>query len=414
MKRLLLLLLCATLLFGCTPKNKQDGNSIGVSADADCSELMGVKAIWLSQYDMFEVYTDGAHQRGVEDYLSRMERVLDNIVACGFNTVFLQVRPFGDSLCRSKIYPASYILTGDYGIGASYDAVDMLLSAARERGLSVHAWINPLRTMGDGDFYKIADGYIIKKWYDDAEKRGKYIVRVGERWYLNPAYGEVRELIVSGAREILELYAFDGVHIDDYFYPTYEESFDAEAYADYISSGGELSIGDFRREAINLLVSGLYDAAHERGRIFGVAPSGVSESAYTYQFADVYLWCAEEGYVDYICPQVYFGFLHETCPFDVLCDEWSRYVRGSEVALIIGITAHKAYLGYDEDAGAGREEWTDHKDVLSRCVECARTLRGCVGVSVFSYQYLYDPVSGEEIAQTSKEREALAAVLASG
>ncbi len=408
MKKMILILLCAVMLAGCGTKNPP--KNVTASTDAKAA-LCGVRAIWLSQYDMFEVFTDGSRQRGVEDYSARMERVLDNIAACGFNTVFLQVRPFGDSICRSEIYPTSYILTGAYGRESDYDAVKILLDAAKKRGISVHAWINPLRTVRDGDFEGMDDDYILKRWYDDAEARGKYLVRVGERWYLNPAYDEVRELIAAGAREILSLYDFDGIHIDDYFYPTHEEFFDISAYSAYVALGGELTLGDFRREMINLLVSKLYDAAHERDKLFGIAPSSVAESAYVYQFADVYLWCAEEGYADYICPQVYFGFEHESCPFDVLCDEWSRYARGSDVALIIGITAHKAYLGYDEGAGNGRYEWSETEDVLARCAEYALALEGCVGVSVFSYQYLYDPASGEPIEETSEEREAFIAVI---
>ena len=31
---------------------------------------------------------------------------------------------------------------------------------------------------------------------------------------------------------------FDGLHMDDYFYPTTDPSFDADAYASYQASGG--------------------------------------------------------------------------------------------------------------------------------------------------------------------------------
>ena len=57
-----------------------------------------VKAMWLSQYDLEDIYLDGNIQRSEMDFTNRMAEVLDNIVSQGFNTVFLQVRANADSM----------------------------------------------------------------------------------------------------------------------------------------------------------------------------------------------------------------------------------------------------------------------------------------------------------------------------
>ena len=43
----------------------------------------------------------------------------------------------------------------------------------------------------------------------------------------------------------------DGIHFDDYFYPTTDPAFDA---ADYAASGTALARDDWRRENVNALV----------------------------------------------------------------------------------------------------------------------------------------------------------------
>ena len=41
-----------------------------------------------------------------------------------------------------------------------------------------------------------------------------------EHLWLDPAYEEVRKLIADGAAEIAKNYDVDGIHYDDYFYPS--------------------------------------------------------------------------------------------------------------------------------------------------------------------------------------------------
>ena len=364
-----------------------------------------VKAMWLSQYDLLPVYTDKGAQRSEADFREKIKGVLENVCDIGINTVFVQIRPFADSFYPSEVYPVSSYVSGDYGKAIAYDPFAMILEEGHALGLSVHAWINPLRAMKDTEIESVADAYKIKEWYNDPSKKGRYIVSVSGRWYLNPAYDEVRALVSSGVLEIVQKYNVDGVHIDDYFYPTTDERFDKYAYQSYVSRGGELSLADFRRENINSLVRELYAAVktENESMLFGVSPAGNMKNNYNELYADVEVWCSNEGYIDYLCPQLYFGFEHSTCAFDKLCGEFSDMIKLDGIKLIFGMSLGKAKSGYDQYAGEGKHEWRDNKDVLYRQLKYTETIENYSGVSYFCYQYFYDVLTGERVDETVAE-----------
>ncbi len=374
--------------------------------DARVVQYADMKAMWLSQYDLTGIYLNGGVQRDQADYTNRMAQVLDNVQAQGFNTVILQVRPNADSMYPSQYYPMSAYVVGKTGEKASYDPVAILVRLAHERNLSIHAWINPMRGMTEAEMKQVGQEFPMRQWYDDDQTRGKYIVSVSGRWYLNPAYAPVRQLIVAGAGELLNNYDFDGLHMDDYFYPTTDASFDAAAYGEYQSAGGKLSLADFRRENLNKLVHQLYSLTRDSrsGRIFGISPAGNLDTVYNQQYADVYRWCAEAGYIDYICPQVYFGLEHSSYDFVKVSRQYQSLIQVDGVDLIVGMTFGKAFSQEDKWAGNGKNEWKDNKDVLARCLQTTRDLPKCRGVAVFCYQYFFDPVSGKSVAETEQER----------
>lgn len=366
-----------------------------------------MKCMWLSQFDLSGVYRNGGAQRDKEDFCSLMATVLDNAAANGINTVILQVRPNADSMYPSKVYPPSAYVVGSYGNAFSYDAVREIVRLAHERGLSIHAWINPLRAMTDAQIVSVPRGYAVRDWYSDIALRGKYVVKVGENWYLNPAYAEVRELIIDGACEVMQKYDFDGLHMDDYFYPTTDASFDSSAYLQYYREGGKLSVEEFRRESLNKLISAMYECvkAVDPAALYGISPAGNYNTVYNSHCADVLTWCSEEGYIDYICPQIYFGLEHGSFDFVSTAAVWQSYIKIDSVKLVVGMSLGKAQSGVDNYAGEGKSEWSEHKDVLLRCLEHTKTLESCVGVAYFCYQYFYDPISAEPNAATQAERD---------
>lgn len=369
-----------------------------------------VKAMWLSQFDLSGVYTSGSSQRAEGSFRSLMAVILDNCVAMGMNTIIVQVRPNGDSMYPSEYYTMSKYVVGSYGKTATYDPFAIIIELAHARKLSVQAWINPLRLMSTSDISKVSTDFKVGEWYQSSTYNGKYVVQYSSYYYLNPAYEEVRNLIINGAKEICELYNVDGVHMDDYFYPTTDSSFDSEAYNSYT---GSLSLANWRRQNLNLLVSGIYEACKsvDSDIVFGISPAGNMSTVYNSQYADVYTWCSTAGYIDYICPQVYFGMLHSSQGFPTCSTGWSNIVKHANVTLYVGVTLGKAVDGYngtiDTYAGTteGKYEWVNNRDVLMDCLIYTRdNLSKCTGVAFFCYQYFYDPVSGSSVAATLEER----------
>ena len=372
------------------------------------------KAIWLSQFDLQSIYTSGSTQRPEADFRKRMETVLDNVAGDGYNTVVLQLRPYADSMYPSEIYPPSRYSMGSYAGEFTYDPIAIVVDMCHERGLSVHGWINPMRGMTEDEIKQVDDKYLIKQWYNDSSKKGDYIVFVSKNWYLNIAHPEVRKLICDGAAEILAKYEMDGIHMDDYFYPTTDASFDSKAYNAYKKEGGKLSLADWRKDSLSTLVAELYATVktHDLRALFGISPAGNINTVRDSHYADVDKWCGNPGYIDYICPQVYFGFEHASWDFVKTCKIWQDIIKTDYVSLIVGMSFGKAVAGVDNYAGAaGKDEWTRHKDIMLRSLQHTETLEKCVGVTVFCYQHLWDRSSGAVVAASKQEHEAFAAYL---
>ncbi len=369
-----------------------------------------VKAMWLSQFDLNGVFTSGSSQRSESSFRSLMTTILNNCKDMGFNTIIVQVRPNGDSMYPSDYYTMSKYVVGSYGKTASYDPFEIIIEMAHEINLSVQAWINPLRLMTSSDITKVETTYKVGEWYNSSTYNGKYVVLYSSYYYLNPAYEEVRNLIINGAKEICEKYEVDGVHMDDYFYPTTDSSFDSAAYSAY---SGSLSLANWRRSNLNALVSGIYTAVKsvDPDILFGISPAGNLSTVYNSQYADVYTWCSTTGYIDYICPQVYFGMLHSSQSVPTCTGNWANIVTNSNVTLYVGLTLGKAVDGYngtvDTYAGTteGKYEWVNNRDVIKSSLEYIRdNVDKCTGIAFFCYQYFYNPTSGAARSETAEER----------
>ena len=84
--------------------------------------------------------------------------MINNLTRDGFNTIYLQVRPNGDSMYESAFYPMSKYISGKYGGEIQYDAIAIFLDTAKEADISVHAWINPYRLCYNQELLNYGDG----------------------------------------------------------------------------------------------------------------------------------------------------------------------------------------------------------------------------------------------------------------
>ena len=253
----------------------------------------------------------------------------------GGNAVFVQVRPFGDAIYPSEVYPWSKTISGSAGTGLPYDPLAVLLEQAHAQGLAFHAWINPYRLMSSTDFSKVDASFRTAAWYQ-GDARSTYMYEVDGIWWLKPANDEAQALIADGVRELLSHYALDGIHLDDYFYAASPESL------------GETTVS---AKANNTkLIKTLYDLTKELrpDALFGVSPAGGFRKDSTLPVSDtgtlstdLALWCTKEGYLDYVMPQIYWDETHEIQPFTMTLQKWRAFVTEPSVRLYIGLASYR-------------------------------------------------------------------------
>lgn len=338
------------------------------------------KALWFTMED----FRKAVSGKSEEEFTDDISEILTKIKDTGFNTLYLHVRPYNDAYYKSEIFPLSQALSGEF------DPLEIILEKAHNINLSVHAWINPLRCQTTDDMENLDEKYKIKQWYD-SDMRGEYIAEVNGRWYLNPAYEEVQQYIADGISELVQNYDIDGIHIDDYFYPTQDEDFDKTAF----EKSGATDLSYWRTENINHMVQTIYDTVKEENEniLFGISPQGNIEINQSSLYADVLTWCSQSGYCDYIAPQLYYGFKNESKPFKETLNEWKNLVTEESLSLVIGICTYK--IGSeDEWAGTGKNEWIEDKNIPSRQLEYA--LENDCSVAVYSMESLFDEKNSDE------------------
>jgi uncharacterized lipoprotein YddW (UPF0748 family) len=344
------------------------------------------KAMWFSYMD----YSTVLYDQSEEEFTANMAERFDNAKDMGINTVYVHVRSHANSYYISELFPKAGYYNSDY------DPLEIMVNLAHERGLSIHAWINPMRCMTTENMDSMSDEYTVKQWYNS--EQGTYINEYNGYWYLNPYYEEVRQLICDGVREIMEGYQVDGIHIDDYFYPTTDESFDSISFAE----SGESDLLQFRRDNVNTLVKEMYSTIKSINSSveFGISPQGNISVNLNEQCADVELWTSTEGYCDYIVPQIYFGFNNSTCPYLETLNRWAELNENSSVKLVIGLGVYKVGK-VDTWAGDGSDEWVTD-DVIGSQIDYAFANPEVEGVALFDYGSIFEP---DDDSVTSKMLE---------
>ena len=369
MKKILLITLLSLLLTGCARTQDMPENPpvtsymqdtpfplTTVTADNGAINFTCQVGVWLP-YMHFEDYM---YQKSADEFRSAVHTMLEDYKSQEVNTVYFHVHPCGDAYYDSDIFPKGVYLDGDY------DPLAIVTEEAHSLGMSLHAWINPLRCQTTEQMNALPDSFIIRQWADDPDCA--FVKTVGERYYLDPSYPEVTDLVCRCAGEILEKYPVDGIHIDDYFYPTTDPDFDSREFAE----SGEADLSTWRLGNCTRLVKSLCDTVHSYGRIFGISPQGNISANYETQYADVKLWAGNKEYCDYIVPQIYFGFRNAACPFEETLRQWEALADGSGVSLIIGLAAYKTGKE-DKWAGLdGQNEWIDDPDIISRQTELVK------------------------------------------
>ncbi len=382
----------AVVLFltSCTPLNTESNDTPKAEKEYENLATVGV---WLSYSEI------NAMLKSENGFKAEIDTLIKNCKALKIGEIYVHIRAFCDSLFKSEIFP----LTAN-AKELDFDAFEFILNECHANNIKVQAWINPYRVLTSSDDIEALDKESpAYKWLKDETAENDINVIKYNGIYLNPASAEVQGLVINGIREVLNNYKVDGIHFDDYFYPTEDPAFDQKSYSAYKSqTENPLELADWRRANVNALISGCYNAVkfYDKNIDFTISPAADIDKNYSGLYADIEAW-VKNGYVDAIIPQLYFGFeypSYEFC-FEYLLNRWEKLLSvNKSVKLIIGLAPYK--IGTDSEHD--KAEWSSEDDIIARQAEICYKNKNVSGYVLFSYSSL---VSQNEL--NVKQRDAL-------
>lgn len=306
-----------------------------------------LRAAWVATV----VNIDWPSQKGLNSALQRQEYVnlLDVLKGLGMNAVVVQVRPAADALYPSSYEPWSEYLSGTQGQSPVpyYNPLAFMIEEAKKRGIEFHAWFNPYR-VSMNDKFEFASNHPVYK-------HPEWFVKYGGKWYYDPGHPEAQEFVLRSIMETVKHYDLDAVHFDDYFYPyrianeIFPDSCSYETYGVNTFANKD----DWRRENVNYFVKELAARikAEKQHVKFGISPFGVwrnkdkdangsdtqaGQTNYDDLYADVLKWL-QEGWIDYITPQLYWNIGFKVADYAILLDWWSKHTYGKHLYIGQGI-----------------------------------------------------------------------------
>jgi uncharacterized lipoprotein YddW (UPF0748 family) len=285
---------------------------------------------------------------------SALITILNHHQATGINVIYLQIRSQCDAMYKSTIEPWSADLTGTQGLAPtdpSWDPLEFAVTEAHKRGIELHAWINPYRAVATASrLPTFSEEHV-------ANQHPEWLLNNGSTITLNPGLAAVRDYIMTVITDITQRYDVDGIHFDDYFYPPApfndDAAYNAEPRGFPATTAGR---ADWRRDNVNLLIKRVYETVTsiKPWMKFGVSPSGIYRSStnpdigsatsagamqhYNAVYADSRKWL-QQGWVDYIEPQVYWYKGQPGSDYNVLIPWWNNQANGRHI--YIGMAGYK-------------------------------------------------------------------------
>lgn len=317
------------------------------------------RAVWFSYGDLEQF-----SYKSQKDFEKDFSQAIENIKKYHMNTVIVQVRAFSDALYDSKLFPVSKVITHQESL--SFDPLQSMIDIAHQNDMSIEAWVNPYRiSLNRESFEQFLNESPHHQWLEDASQTIGYATY---QYIFNPASQSVRDYIVDGVREIVENYDVDGIHFDDYF---------------YVAGTHDGTTQNQRMDYVNMLIQDVYQTIKsiDDHVVFGISPQGNYENCIS-DGADIDTWLSEEGYIDYLMPQIYWSDQYgegNEAMFTKRCQQFADIPRHQSVILYAGLALYRAGNGEDEDYG-----WQNRTDNISSQVQILYE-HGYKGFGLFRY-----------------------------
>ncbi len=304
------------------------------------------RGVWIATVDNIDWPHKG--QFNVDSQKADFIRQLDLHVRNGMNAVVVQVRPATDAFYPSPFEPWSQWLTGKQGRPPVpfYDPLQFMIEESHKRGLEFHAWLNPYRANYSIGKSSIAENHITRL-------HPEWFLNYGGTTYFDPGNKEGQQWVLNVIRDIVTRYDVDAIHMDDYFYPYRIKGREFPDAASYEKDPRGMDKEDWRRSNVDTIIYQLSSVVKEVKPWvkFGISPFGVWRNQdkdsmgsptkagvtnYDDLYADILLWL-ENGWIDYVAPQLYWERGHKVVAFETLIEWWSKHTYGRHMYIGQGI-----------------------------------------------------------------------------
>ncbi|MCR4717051.1 MAG: family 10 glycosylhydrolase [Lachnospiraceae bacterium] len=299
--------------------------------------LNNMRGVWVAFPDFQEM---GLYNQKKSAFRKNVKKMYKMFKKNKINTVFFHVCPCNDAVYPSKTLKWSSYMCPNYK-NPGYDPLKILVKEAHNYGLSFHAWINPYRKT-------IYSSY-------------------------NPGKTSSINRVVKIVKEIINNYDVDGIHMDDYFYPS--------------NSYKSLSVKT-KKKNVNKMVKKVYKVIKKKSKnlIFGISPAGNIDYAESIG-CDLSTWMNKKGYIDYIMPQLYWSdkyYLYGKY-YTMYTDRlkaWKKLNKNKKVTMIIGLGLYKAGTYEYNDRG-----WKGKSNIIVTQIKKEKKA-GCKGFVFFSARFM--------------------------
>jgi uncharacterized lipoprotein YddW (UPF0748 family) len=307
-----------------------------------------------------------------------------------FNVVLFQIRGAGDAYYRSTLEPWAARLSGTLGQDPGWDPLQVAIETAHARGIELHAYFNVFSAWsatgapGASPAGQPTHALTLHPEWVEQDAQGE--TNLGEYQWFAPGIEAVRTHTVAVARELLNTYDVDGLHLDRIRYAGKSAGYNAlerEAFA----ASGATDFDAWRTEQVNAMVRSLHQLVREvkpRARlsasVWGIhtpLPGCSTSAGLRDYFQDSWAW-TEGDYIDALMPMIYWADGTGCTDFGDLLADFMAHRGGREIWA--GLHA----LDKDDScSGNCAAHWTQ----LETRINVARRQQ-TTGVTIFASGYL--------------------------
>ncbi len=346
-----------------------------------------VKGVFISYIDYSTL-----KGKGEKEQKEIIDEMINNVYEYNLNTIVLQVRAFSDAIYYSSYFKPSLSVVNNEDDLLNFDILKCFVEKSHLKNMKIYVWINPYRIRNNSDIDSISKESIIYNMLNTND------IEISDNGiYFNPSSEKALDLIIKGVEEITKNYDIDGILYDDYFYPN--DKIDNLDYDNYKESGGNLSINEYRIENINNLIKTTYESIKsiKEDVLFGISPSGNIENNLNNEYLDIEYILSKEGYIDFIAPQLYYGFNNSNKPYIKVLNDFNDLIKNNS-KLYISLSIYKTGE-IDNYAGSGKNEWLENSDIIKKQILIGRNKSNYEGFFIFRYNYLFSDIDNETLKE---------------